>query len=268
MVLEALLDPRTAEDRPLEIFMISILFSIIGLFLAYNLFPAQSSILSVAFVTIFFVPFFQRLFDIEEQKDEIAARRRQDDNPLTRHRKVIFAYSAFFIGVILVYSFAFIFFPANRDLFAMQMDWFRLQGIAATQPGNFERYLFNNSQVMVLFFVLSVLFGAGAIFILVWNASVIAVFAGIVANNVYPTLGATAAYIYGVGVGLGSIALHGIPEIAGYFFAGIAGGILSAGLVREDLMSREFREVAKDSVIWLALAEVLIVIGAFLEATF
>ncbi len=268
MVLEAVLDPRKAEDKPLEIFLISLLFSFIGLFLAYNLFPSQSSILSVAFVTIFFVPFFQQLFYIEEEKDEEAARKKRRDNVILRHRKVVFAYSAFFMGVILVYSFAFIFFPSIRDLFALQMDWFRVQGVAAIQPGSFERYFFNNTQVMVLFFILSVLFGSGAIFILVWNASVIAVFLGIIANKFYPTLGATAAYIYGVGIGLGSIALHGIPEIAGYFFAGVAGGILSTGLVREEFMSKEFQEVARDAVIWFAIAEVLVIVGAFLEAVF
>jgi uncharacterized membrane protein SpoIIM required for sporulation len=271
MVLEAMLDPRKAEDKPLHVFLISLLFSFIGLFLAYNLFPSQSSILSVAFVTIFFVPFFQQLFDVEEQKDEELARKKapsRENNFVMRHRKVVFAYSAFFMGVILVYSFAFIFFPSIRDLFALQMDWFRVQGIAAIQPGSFERYFFNNTQVMVLFFILSVLFGAGAIFILVWNASVIAVFLGIIANKFYPTLGATAAYLYGVGIGLSSIALHGIPEIGGYFFAGVAGGILSAGLVKEQFMSKEFQEVAKDSIIWLSIGEALVVVGAFLEAVF
>jgi len=274
MVLEAILDPRKAEDKPLHVFLISLLFSFIGLFLAYNLFPSQSSILSVAFVTIFFVPFFQRLFSVEEAKDVEIARRKVpqkttwSNNFVVRHKKVVFAYTAFFMGVILVYSFAFIFFPSIRDLFALQMDWFRVQGIAAIQPGSFERYFFNNTQVMVLFFILSVLFGAGAIFILVWNASVIAVFLGIIANKFYPTLGATAAYLYGVGLGLSSIALHGIPEIGGYFFAGVAGGILSAGLVKETFMSKEFREVARDALLWLASAEILIIVGAFLEAIF
>jgi uncharacterized membrane protein SpoIIM required for sporulation len=148
------------------------------------------------------------------------------------------------------------------------MDWFRSQGIAAVQPGNFERYLFNNTQVMFLFFILSVLFGAGAIFILAWNASVIAVFVGILANKLVPALGAPMAYVYGVGAGLGSIALHGVPEIAGYFFAGVAGGILSVGLLREKFMSKEFKEMAKDSLIWIGIGEGLIILGAFLEAFF
>jgi uncharacterized membrane protein SpoIIM required for sporulation len=272
MVLESILDPKQAEDKPLHIFAIAVLFTAVATWLSYNLFPSQSSILSIAFVTIFFVPFFQRVFDIEEELDEDAARKHQPrtgvTDRLTRHRKVVWAYSAFFMGVILTYSFLFIFSPQVRDLFSLQLDWFRSQGIAAVQQASFERYFFNNSQVMILFFILSVLFGAGATFILAWNASVIAVFLGIIANRFVPTLGSPVAYVYGVGTGLSSIALHGIPEILGYFFAGIAGGILSVGLLREKFMSIEFKEVAKDSLLWLALGEALIILGAWLEAVF
>ncbi len=187
---------------------------------------------------------------------------------LKRHRKVVLVYTAFFMGMVLTYSFMYVFSPSIRDLYSLQLDWFRSQGIAAVQPGNFERYFFNNTQVMMLFFVLSVLFGAGSVFILAWNASVIAVFVGIISNRLVPALGTTMAYVYGVGTGLSSIALHGIPEIAGYFFAGVAGGILSVGLIREKFMSTEFKEVFKDSLIWLAIGEGLIIAGALLEAFF
>lgn len=66
MVLESILDPKKAEDRPIYVFIVSILFTLIGVWLAYNIFPSQASILSIAFVTIFFVPFFQHVFDVEE----------------------------------------------------------------------------------------------------------------------------------------------------------------------------------------------------------
>ena len=268
MVLESLLNPKTAANKPLHIFTVSILFTAISSWLALNLFPAQSSILSVAFVTIFFVPFFQRLFAVEERKDELAARHKVKAGFIKRHKPIVVAYTAFFLGMVLTYSFLYVFSPTVRDLYSLQLDWFRSQGIAAVQSESFERYVVNNSQVMVLFFILSVLFGAGAVFILAWNASVIAVFVGLIANKLVPALGAPVAYVYGVGTGLGSIALHGIPEIGGYFFAGVAGGILSVGLIRERFMSREFKEVAKDSIAWLVIGEVLIVIGAVLEALF
>lgn len=117
-----------------------------------------------------------------------------------------------------------------------------------------------------MMFILSVLFGAGATLILSWNASVIAVYLGLVINKFVPTLGTVAAFLYGIPIGLGSIVLHGVPEILAYFFAGIAGGILSIGLLREKIMSKTFKEVCKDSIAFLLIAEFLIIIAALLEA--
>jgi len=73
------------------------------------------------------------------------------------------------------------------------------------------------------------------------------------------------AYILGVPVGLGSIALHGIPEIAAYFVAALAGGMLSVGILREKLKGH-FEKIFIDAIIFLALAEVLIILAAFIEA--
>jgi len=268
MVLESILNPKSAENKPWDVLLISIIFSFIGIFLAYNLFPAQASILSVAFITIFFVPFFQRLFSVEEKKDREEATKKKKSNVFTRHRRVVLVYGAFFIGMIITYTIVYMFFHVDA-VFSLQSDWFKQQGLttgSAINAGGFEKYFFNNTQVMLLFFVLSILFGAGAVFILAWNASIIAVYLGIISNKFVATLGAQGAYVYGMAVGTSSIILHGVPEIMGYFFAGIAGGILSIGLLREKFMSKEFKEVGKDALIWLAIGEVLIIIGAIIES--
>lgn len=282
MVLEALLNPRSAEHRPLEVFALSVVLSAIALWLSMRIFPQQASIMAVMLITVFFVPFFQRVFYFEEKRDKVIAEKHLKKNFIARHDKALLVYSAFFLGVVLTYSFVFMFVPEMRPAFALQLDWFRGQGVVesaeaaaggvtaqATDFGtSFGKYVTNNSWVMVLFFALSLLFGSGAVFVLAWNASVIAVFLGMVANTFAPSLGTGSAYVYGVSVGLASIALHGIPEITGYFFAGIAGGILSVALLREKFMSRPFKLVAKDSILWLAVGEVLIIIGAVLEAAF
>jgi len=274
MVLESILNPKAAEDRPIYVFVLAILFSIIAIFLSYQLFPTQASILAVAFVSILFVPFFQRLFSVEEKRDEVAVKNKRvkikQENLFMRHRKVILVYSAFFLGVIIAFSFVFVFYPHMENVFSLQMDWFRGQGITGQAVGDdaFSRYFVNNTQVMLIAFAFSILFGAGSIFILSWNASVIAVYVGFIVNKFTAGLGTTAAFLYGVPVGLGSIALHGIPEIAAYFFAAIAGGVLSVGILREQWMSPEFKEVAKDAIVFMIIAEVLIVVAAWLEAAF
>ncbi len=270
MVLEALINPKKAENKPWMVLGVSALLSALSIILAHILFPSQSSILSVAFITIFFVPFFQRLFRYEEKKDEIEARKKMKHSSIfKRHQKAIYVYTAFFVGIILVYSIVFTFVPSFSDVFSLQSEWFR-GGVTGFAPddsaADFSRYFYNNTQVMLIFFILSVIFGAGAVFILSWNASVIAVYIGLAANKFVPSLGPGAGYVYGLTLGASAIILHAIPEIAGYFFAGIAGGVLSISLIREKFMSKEFNEAVKDALIWLVLAEVLIIVGAIIEA--
>ncbi|MBI4895159.1 MAG: stage II sporulation protein M [Candidatus Aenigmarchaeota archaeon] len=270
MVLEAILNPKKAEDKPWLVFFIAVILSFLAIYISWVLFPSQASILSVAFVTIFFVPFFQRLFRFEEKKDELAVRKHmKHDSIFKRHQKALYVYGAFFIGVILVYSAVFTFIPSMRDVFSLQLEWFKGSFTGqAVEAGNFARYFVNNTQVMLIFFILSIVFGAGAVFILSWNASVIAVYLGIVVNKFIPALGVSTAYVYGFTIGAGSIIFHAIPEIGGYFFAGIAGGVLSIALLREKFMSKEFKEAGKDAMVWFVLAEVLIIIGALIESRF
>jgi uncharacterized membrane protein SpoIIM required for sporulation len=271
MVLESLMNPKKAEDNPLEIFLVSLVYSFVAVLFSISIFPDQSSILSVAFITIIFVPFFQKLFELEEEKEDEAAEKKTRENVFSRHRKLIYTFSAFFLGVIISMSFLFIFYADAKPAFSLQTRTLHdLSGSPAgeaTADADFSRFFVNNTQVMVLMFVLSLAFGAGAVFILAWNASVIAVYAGLIIKSFVETgLSTQVAYLYGIPIALGSIALHGIPEIGAYFLAGLAGGILSVGIIREKTGSKEFRKVVKDSIFIFLIAEVLVVIAAYIEA--
>ncbi|MFH0832164.1 MAG: stage II sporulation protein M [Candidatus Aenigmatarchaeota archaeon] len=267
MVLESIMNPRNAEDKPWHVFILAFFYSFVAIFFAHQLFPSQSSILAISLITIIFVPFFQRLFEIEEKKECFAARNKFG-NLFTRHAKIIYTFSAFFMGIILAMNLTYIFF-GFEDVFVLQKEWFAGQGITGNATGNtsFTLYFINNSQVMILMFILSTMFGAGAIFILAWNASVISVYLGLIYHSfVNQGMNIGTAYFYGIPAGLGAIALHGIPEILAYFIAGLAGGILSVGIIREKIISKEFKKVFMDSVMFLVIAEALIFVAAYLEA--
>ncbi|MBI2075688.1 MAG: stage II sporulation protein M [Candidatus Aenigmarchaeota archaeon] len=261
MVLESIMNPKNAEDKPAHVFFIALIYSVISMYFANQLFPKQASLLSIALITIVFVPFFQKLFEIEEEAEDEAARGVKG-NLFSRHKKIIFVFSSFFLGVTVAVAFSFIFMP--KETFSLQAETLRGFSGLASGSGAFSTFFVNNSQVMLLMFILSTMFGAGAIFILAWNASVIGVYAG---NFMQAGLD-KGALLYGVPLSLSSIALHGIPEILAYFVAGLAGGILSVGIIRERFMSKEFKKIFKDSAILLFSAEFLIAIGAWLEAAF
>ena len=65
MVLESMLNPKNAENKPLHVFLISFVYSLIAVMFANQLFPAQASIFAISLITIIFIPFFQKLFEIE-----------------------------------------------------------------------------------------------------------------------------------------------------------------------------------------------------------
>src|SRR3989338_11575729 len=109
MVLESMINPKNAEDKPWHVFVIAFIYTLIAIAVSYFLFPTQSSILSVAFVTIIFVPFFQKLFTLEEEKEDLAAEKKLKKGLWARHVQVIYVFSAFFLGVVIAMSFVFIF---------------------------------------------------------------------------------------------------------------------------------------------------------------
>lgn len=271
MVLESIIDPHNAEKKPWHVFSIAVIFTLIAIFISNVLFPSEISILTIAFITILFVPFFQHLFSIEERKDEEEAEGKIHQGLLQRHRQIITIFSYFFLGIIVATSFVYIFLPGiGENVFSLQAK--TLESISTQATGHalfdaaFWRILINNTSVLVLIFLTSVLFGSGAVFILAWNASVIGVFVGLFIESLIKTGMAThVAYLYGVPLGLGQILIHGIPEVAAYFLVGIGGGILSVAITREKFTTPEFKEVFRDAFLFLVAAEVLIIIAAWLE---
>ncbi|MBI4019186.1 MAG: stage II sporulation protein M [Candidatus Aenigmarchaeota archaeon] len=269
MVLEAVLVPKNVKNRPLKILVLSFVYSIVAISFSHHLFPAQSSMLAVALITIIFIPFFQKLFE-QDEVSEILSLKKLKDNVFLRHEATIKAFSLFFIGTTLAITVSYYFFPQYDGVFTLQTS--TLQSFATgrvTDMGTMLLLMANNTQVMLLMFILSTIFGAGAVLILAWNASVIGVYLGMIARA-FTSAGvdSATAFFYGVQSGLFSIALHGVPEILAYFIAGIAGGILSVGIARERIGSLRFKKIFMDSIKLLALAQILIISAAWLEAAF
>ncbi|MBT6956165.1 stage II sporulation protein M, partial [archaeon] len=98
-------------------------------------------------------------------------------------------------------------------------------------------------------------FGAGAIFILVWNASVIAAAIGIFAKSSLANLP----------IGLLRYMIHGIPEISAYFVGALAGGIISVAVIRKDLRGERMWRILQDSLILIILAIVILFVSALVE---
>ena len=108
---------------------------------------------------------------------------------------------------------------------------------------------------MIFTLVFSLIFGAGAIFVLAWNASVIAAAIGIFAQN----------KIAGIPLGLTRYMIHGIPEIAAYFMTALAGGMFGVGFLRHGIKDTRFIRVLENAVLLLFLSIIVLILAAFIE---
>ena len=135
----------------------------------------------------------------------------------------------------------------------------------------FKTIFFNNIRVVVFCVLFSFLYGAGAIFILTWNASVIgAAMGNLIRSNlgsVADAVGLTAVghYLQIVSYGLLRYVIHGIPEIAAYFVAGLAGGIISIAIIKHDMGTRKFEHIILDTADLLLIAILLTFAAGVLE---
>ena len=108
---------------------------------------------------------------------------------------------------------------------------------------------------MLFTLIFSIIFGAGAIFVLAWNASVIAAAIGIF----------TKYSIHEIPRGLARYMVHGLPEIAAYFITALAGGIFGVGLIRNGIKSKKFLRVIENVAIMLFASLIILIIAGLIE---
>lgn len=281
-MLEALINPKRAERKPWEMFFIGLLYTAVSILLANFLFGnnlvfnKHLSILIITFTVMFSIPFMFYIIKFEEKKDE----KIKKELPLLKeHSKALSALVFLFLGFLIAFSVAYIVLPRTQveTNFDSQLQTFCsinmpndidgcVQGnldisTNAISPtfelgmGRVASILANNFYVLIFCILFSLLFGAGAIFILAWNASVIGTAIGIYARNNIANLPA----------GLFRYMIHGLPEIGSYFIAALAGGIISVALIRHEFKHEKFWHVLEDSTDLIILAFVVLVLAAFIE---
>lgn len=259
MVLERLVSVGYAIRHPLGMFFVGGIVSVISLFVAFLVFPTSIGLFSTFLTTFAITPFMVNLITYEETQEEEMLKRRVQMNFLARHKKILKIYSAFFSGMILFLSVTFLLLPQPtvQQLFEDQLREIKLIRGSAIIPDNFQRILINNVGVLILAFVFSLLYGAGAIFILTWNATVLAAAIGLAAQSFGGLHTLPAAILV--------FLPHGSLEILAYFVGGIAGGLISVAISRR--RSTMFKIMLIDGLKLLAVAVVFLVAAALVEVS-
>jgi uncharacterized membrane protein SpoIIM required for sporulation len=281
-MIELFMKPKKAERRPWEMFFVGAFWASVSLALTVFVFGKDSvlsqggGLLLVLFTVICCLPFMYYIIKLEEGKDiEIS-----DSGKLIReHSKAIKALMWMFLGFVVAFSAWYIAFPeAVGPNFSFQIETF----CAINSPSDFNGCVAeysspvgtgnvaganavlgifaNNIYVLIFTILFSLAFGAGAMFILVWNASVIAAAIGIFARNF--------SFHEGLACGLTRYMIHGIPEISAYFIGALAGGIISVAIIRKDLKGEGTWKILEDSLLLVIIAIVILVLSAFVEVYF
>lgn len=259
MVLEKIVPIRDAIKHPTWMFVIGGIVSVICIFIAFLVFPSSIGLFTVFLITFAMTPFMVNLMSYEEAETEEEIERKIKSNFFQRHIDILKIYVAFFAGMIFALSILFLILPEKtvERLFEDQIREINIIRGSVVFPSTFQRIIFNNIGVLVLSFLFAFLFGSGAIFILSWNASVLASAIGLTAKSI--------GGIKGLPVAVLTFLPHGSFEIVAYFIAGIAGGLVSAVIVRRK--SKWFWVVVQDSFKMIGVATFLLIIGAFIEST-
>src|SRR3989338_8686628 len=275
MVVEALLNPFKAEKKPWEMFFLGFLYTSIGIIISLWIFRNEASLIMVFMITIAALPIFYNTVKMEESKDMMMD---SETSILREHNKAISFFMYMFIGITIACAVWYTFLPTSitNSLFDKQTG--TIQAINHQVTGNviynvsiFWKIFFNNFKVMAFSILFSFVYGAGAIFILVWNATVIgAAIGNFIRSNISSytsSLGFLEAgnYFHVISLGLLKYSIHGIPEIAAYFYGGLAGGILSVALIRKHFMTKKFSTVMGDFSELVLIAVGFLVAAAFLE---
>ena len=269
MVFEQLIKTRWLESRPRFAFLLGFFYSMLGILSAKLIFPSSAGIMSVAFIAILLIPSLNKLLAIEEVQ-EVQEKKFSLIQLFKDHYDILEIYIFIFFGMFITFLFFSFFFPDTLTLsfFSPQLKVAGISGAAAASLKTtalkntfFWNILKNNLVVLLVSFVLSLIYGAGSILFLAWNASVWGVVFGFVSRQ--------SIQAENLFYGFTNILLPSLPHLftegLSYFLAAIVGGILSKAIIREKLFSRKFNHVLVDALLVMCIAVVVVAIAAYIE---
>ena len=286
MVLEDIIPVFLAERKPLSMLPIAFLYSTLAIFLALWIFPANAAIVAVFLVTIACMPLMLNVIGFEKQKSETNKGYLKDlflsffrGSGETGSRTVLAFFTMMFLGLALSITFWYVILPKDMlvNLFYLQLN--TIKEINLGISGNvivqsyLARILVNNFKVLAFSILFSFIYGAGAVFVISWNASVIGVAMGESIrkglSKFVETQGVTAVvgYSSAISTGLLRYLVHGVPEILAYFVGALAGSLISVSIVRREYDSDMFKQTLINCTGLFGLAISLVLLAGVLEVT-
>ncbi len=247
MVVEYLIRPHWVVKNPAYALILGVCLSFIGTSIGLFIFPDDAAIAGILFTTIAATPFLGKVLDVTKAKEF-----------WHRNGKIAAIYGLFFLGVALCYAIWYLILPQKAA-----MLFFDRQISVFTQPlssmiGHFSQtqstllaIVSNNMRLALFALILSFIYGVGATILITWNASVLGIFMA--------SLGKFTTIL--------SFVPHASLEFVGFFFAAIAGGLLSIAVDEEKtkFKSPKFYQAINDAALLFVLSIAFIVFAGVIE---
>lgn len=238
-MFKILFSPKRARNHPLEIMLIGFIYATISIFFAAWIFPEYSSI-AMVFLTVFFCLFLlQKSIDIEEKSEKTLT---SEKKILKGHARMIKFVLFLFLGFLIAFSIWSFVLPTQKVAHIFEFQDSAVKGVRSSiatgafdaKSQTFLAIFFNNLKVLLISLIFAIFYGAGAIYVLVWNASVMGFVIGELARNSF---------------GLASLPLafakflpHGLTEMLAYLIIALAGGIIYSAALRGDFKNNKRRK--------------------------
>ncbi len=258
-ISDVLLSPNKASRHPFEIFIVSFFYATLSIFIGMWLLPDYASLVSIFFMVLSCLYVIQSALIKDEDKESDFI---SEKETIKQHLKTLGLFMIIFLGFLFAFVFWTIVLPNDiaSQAFKIQFEEYeKVRTITgnATSFNDFEIILTNNFRVLILSLIFSLFYGAGAIFIIAWNASILGFVMGSIAKE---TLGLTALPHITL-----KYFLHGIPEIFAYMLVALAGGILFITIIRGDVKKGKMKRILLDTFIIITLAIIILIISALIE---
>jgi len=121
----------------------------------------------------------------------------------------------------------------------------------------------NNLWVLIVMFLVSLIYGFGAMFIITWNASVWGMVFANRSLELAPIAGKNPIVFFGLL--MLNVLPHTALEALTYFTAAISGGIASQGITKEGFESERFERILTHAFILIIISLILLILAAFTE---
>lgn len=260
MVFEQIFNIKEVKNNYFNIFVMGFIFSEIGILASFLAFNGSVGLMSVAFTAVIGIPYLIHLLQL---KSEAMDTKDFFRNLFWTHSAVFESYIFLFLGFFFSYVLYSLFLPEQAILyyFKDQLSLFNISGNATGVTLSFGAIVYNNFRVLLIFFILSIIFGVGSILFLVWNASVWGILLGyfIKLNSTGSTL-----FLKLINTTLRFFP-HMILEASSYLFAIISGVIISQTMTSKAIGIDKKREIVIHGVILYIISLVLLLVSAYVE---